>query len=161
MQSDHGAGRSDPACTALTLVIPAEAMAVRAALRSLFGTLMVQRLSADARGTAEVVLAEALNNIVEHAYAADSGDIEITLEPAPGGLACRIVDRGRPMPDGQLPRGLLPPPDPEDPPEGGFGWHLIRTLSQDLQYSRAEGRNHLSFRLVAASGLETMRGAAP
>lgn len=133
--------------TAVTLVIPGEAVAVRAALRALFDTILLRALPDTARGTAEVVLAEALNNIVEHAYAATEGDIEITLEPAQGGLACRIVDHGFPMPADNLPEGRLPPADPADPPEGGFGWYLIRTLSQDLRYCRAGGRNHLSFRL--------------
>lgn len=138
----------DPGQAALGLVIPAEAAAVRAALRALFAAPMLQHLPEDTRGTAEVVLAEALNNIVEHAYAETGGTIEITLEPAPGGLACRIVDHGRPMPDGQLPRGVLPHADPGDPPEGGFGWYLIRSLSQDLHYARTDGRNLLSFRVV-------------
>jgi serine/threonine-protein kinase RsbW len=149
MRADPTDPPPDPAGIPFTLVIPADPMAVRAALRSLSSTLLVQRLPKEARGSAEVVLAEALNNIVEHAYAVDGGDIEITLQPAPGGLACLIVDCGRPMPDGQLPAGVLPAADPADPPEGGFGWHLIRALSQDLHYARADGRNRLSFRLVA------------
>ncbi|MFN7053455.1 MAG: ATP-binding protein, partial [Gemmobacter sp.] len=114
-----------------------------------FDTLLLRTLPETARGTAEVVLAEALNNIVEHAYAASEGDIEITLTSDKGGLTCRIVDHGRPMPAHRLPDGTLPAPDPLPPPEGGFGWYLIRTLSRDLEYRHADGRNHLSFRLEA------------
>jgi serine/threonine-protein kinase RsbW len=134
---------------ALTLVIPAEAVAVRAALRSLVDSIVLRALPEGTRGTAEVVLAEALNNIVEHAYATTLGEIEITLQPVPGGIACLIVDHGCPMPGGTLPAGTLPPQDAGDLPEGGFGWHLIRALSRDLHYRRADGRNHLSFRLDA------------
>ncbi|QYK42431.1 MAG: ATP-binding protein [Paracoccaceae bacterium] len=134
---------------ALTLVIPGDALAVRGALRSLFDTILLRTLPDGARGTAEVVLAEALNNIVEHAYAASDGEIQITLAPTRQGLECLIVDQGRPMPSGGPPPGILPDPCAESPPEGGFGWHLIRTLSRDLHYRRADGRNHLSFRLGA------------
>lgn len=137
----------DPADQSFRLVIRADADAVRAALAALSQTHLLRGLSEDARGTAELVLAEALNNIVEHAYATDPGVIEVTLEPAPVGLSCLIVDQGRPMPGGQLPHGILPPADTEHPPEGGFGWFLIRNLSQDLRYARTDGRNRLSFRL--------------
>ncbi|MFN4157649.1 MAG: ATP-binding protein [Gemmobacter sp.] len=140
---------ADPDPVALTLVIPGEALAVRAALRALFETLPLKALPEATRGTAQVVLAEALNNVVEHAYAEKHGDIEITLEAAPGGLACLIVDHGCPMPAGSLPGASPPAADPMDPPEGGFGWYLIRSLSEDLRYSRDGNCNHLSFRLSA------------
>ncbi len=132
----------------MTMLVPAEAGAVRSALLSLSGGVLLHHLPEEARGMAEVVLAEALNNIVEHAYGSGGGQIEITVKPDAGGLSCLIVDEGKPMPDGALPRGALPPADPADPPEGGFGWYLIRTLSRDLRYVRRDGRNHLSFRLT-------------
>ena len=63
-------------------------------------------------------------------------------------LLCLISDTGLPMPEGQLPAGVLAPlGDFADLPEGGFGWHLIRSLSKDLSYRREGGRNLLSFRL--------------
>jgi serine/threonine-protein kinase RsbW len=60
------------------------------------------------------------------------------------------MDRGRPMPDLKLPPGeLLPFFDGQDPPEGGFGWYLIRSLTQDLQYQRVQDQNILQFRLAS------------
>lgn len=135
----------------IELVIPAHADAVRAALRTLVDTLVLRALPDSAREAAELVLAEALNNVVEHAYARcdRAGEIQLTLRSTAGGLACQIVDRGSPMPDGVLPAGKLCEPDSVSPAEGGWGWHLIRTLSSDLAYSRDGDRNHLSFRLRA------------
>ncbi len=101
------------------------------------------------RGTAEIVLAEVLNNIVEHAQAPKAGDIEVLLSHTTQGLACTVIDRGLRMPGGRLPEGVpasLSVPT-GDLPEGGFGWHLIRLLATDLAYRRHGDRNELSFRL--------------
>lgn len=134
----------------LQLVIPADTLAVRNALVRMCDTLVLRSLPEEQRGTVEIVLAEVLNNIVEHAYSAEEGEIEITLRRAPEGLFCQVVDQGRRMPGDRLPEGNLPLVTDDNLPEGGFGWHLIRTLSQDLAYSRSEGRNRLTFRLVTA-----------
>ncbi|NHB76482.1 ATP-binding protein [Rhodobacter sp. M37P] len=121
--------------------------------RSLAGMLVCPPLSAlreDARGSAEVVLAEALNNVAEHAYGEAGGQVEVTLRQETAGIRCLIVDAGRAMPGGTLPEGRLPPdrgPALQDLPEGGFGWHLIRSLCTDLSYSRIADRNHLTFLL--------------
>jgi serine/threonine-protein kinase RsbW len=128
------------------ITIPGDQMAVRDGLRALFNTILLRSLPEDGRDTAQIVLAEALNNIVEHAYSGQNGDIEITLQLRQNELVCKIMDSGLPMPDGQLPVGK-PAPIDGDLPEGGFGWHLIRTLSKDLDYRRIDGRNLLSFRL--------------
>ena len=131
------------------LLIPSDAGAVRQALQEARATWLLRSLTDDARGTAEIVIAEALNNIVEHAYASHAGEIELSLKRSGGKLSVLITDRGHPMPGGSLPEGRLPAADPDNLPEGGFGWFLIRTLSQDLRYCRADGRNHLFFRLDA------------
>ena len=130
------------------VTISADPLAVRDGLAVLFDTAMLRSLAEDDRGTAEIVLAEALNNIVEHAYAHHVGEIEITLLLHQNALICRIVDTGLPMPNNTLPAGQLAQFAPtDDLPEGGFGWFLIRTLSRDLDYRRVDGRNQLSFRL--------------
>jgi len=130
------------------VTISADPLAVRDGLAVLFDTALLHSLAEDDRGTAEIVLAEALNNIVEHAYAHHAGEIEITLLLHQNALICRIIDTGLPMPNDALPAGHLAQFAPtDDLPEGGFGWFLIRTLSRDLDYRRVDGRNHLSFRL--------------
>ena len=142
--------RHDTAGGVARIVIPSDPVAVRDALHALFDTLLLRSLPDAERGTAEIVLAEALNNIVEHAYAMNQGEIELTLHLSQSELACRITDSGAPMPSDQLPEGLLTPlSPPDDLPEGGFGWFLIRTLARDLHYRRIDGQNQLSFRLNA------------
>ena len=60
-----------------------------------------------------------------------------------------LLDQGLPMPGGQPPPGQAAGVDVavDDLPEGGFGWFLIRKLSQDLRYSRDGDTNRLCFSL--------------
>ena len=132
------------------LVITSDALAVRDGLRRLAATPPLCDLAAEARSTAETVLAEALNNIVEHAYAMAPGRIEVRLDASSAGILCVITDEGLGMPCNALPVGLCPDAQGSalaDLPEGGFGWFLIRRLTKDLCYRRDGARNRLSFML--------------
>lgn len=124
--------------------------AVRVALGDLCDALSPLSLSTDETATIELVLAEVLNNIVEHAYRGlAEGPIEIAVTALEDGLAVCLSDWGIPMPGGHLPDGAFPDPcaSPAGAAEGGYGWFLIRTLTRDLAYSRLGGRNVLGFRL--------------
>jgi serine/threonine-protein kinase RsbW len=128
------------------LSFPATFGCVRAALENLMNGPVLAAVPAADRGTAEIVLAEAMNNIVEHAYVGAAGEITLTLWQAGGEVACRITDRGLSLPGETLPAGELAPIDiVENLPEGGFGWFLIRTLSRDLRYARYGTLNELTF----------------
>jgi serine/threonine-protein kinase RsbW len=128
-------------------------IATRETLIEVTEALTAAGLSDDDVANAELILAEALNNIVEHAYADISGPVDLHIEICRDGLACALCDQGREAP-------LNYPPDPPLPemeppvglPEGGFGWHIIRCLTTDLRYRRVEDWNQLSFR-VPFSGL--------
>jgi serine/threonine-protein kinase RsbW len=127
---------------------PASMTEVRTGLALLLASPALCGLGPDDRGTAELLLAEALNNVVEHAYARWSGEIEVRLGRGSGHVDVCIIDQGLPMPDVTPPAGHLPTIGaPEDLPEGGFGWFLIRSLAEDLSYRRIANRNELSFRI--------------
>lgn len=97
---------------------------------------------------AEIVLAEVLNNIVEHAYATTTGDIALKVHRTDAGLACEVTDWGVEMPGLTLPQGAFQAlGEIDDLPEGGFGWFLIRSLVEGLIYRREMGENRLSFLL--------------
>ena len=107
--------------------------------------------------SAELVLAEALNNVVEHALAEAAAPVfELVLKQSPRGICVEILDAGLPMPDGKPPLGDTPliADETASLAEGGFGWFLIRELARDLTYSRAAGMNRLSFRLAICAAAE-------
>lgn len=93
-----------------------------------------------------------LNNIVEHAFAGRApGQVSVSLMHADTGdaLLCRVEDDGHPMPGMALPEGHMQPVAEriEDLAEGGWGWTLIRALTEEIVYERQAGRNRLHFRL--------------
>ena len=128
------------------LRLASDPQAVRDGLRQLLAAAPLCDLSEDVRGSAEIVLAEVLNNIVEHAYPGFAGLIDVTLDYAHPTLSFEVVDTGHAMPCNRLPKGELADlDDTGELPEGGFGWFLIRNLTNGLAYSRVADRNTLAF----------------
>lgn len=100
-------------------------------------------------GAMQIVLAEVFNNITEHAYDRRPGNgvIRVTCTAVPGAFRFTVLDEGREIPAATLNKGACPQwrSGRQDLPEGGFGWHLIRSLSTNLTYTRRRGRNCLRF----------------
>lgn len=126
-------------------------LAVRSALKQLATELSELGVGPDDVGSAEVVLGEVLNNIVEHAYGElVPGRIVVSLTQRKTYLRFLVVDEGRALPLEEVPHGVLPKLDGplEAMPEGGFGWYLVQKLATDLTYQRKEGRNELAFSIL-------------
>lgn len=124
-------------------------METRAAIETTIDQLAVHGLCSDVLSSVEIALAEVANNVVEHAY----GD----MGPGPAGidfdldgfdLWISVWDCGRGFPGHELPEGQ--PVDlsgsPNDIPEGGYGWFLIRSLAAEVSYNCQGGRNRLTLR---------------
>lgn len=103
----------------------------------------------------ELVLAEVLNNICEHAYCgADDGRILTSISCGNDMVHCHITDKGSAMPGLMPPMGYFRDPDTcdfDDLPEGGFGWGLIRAIAADVQYERRNVENHLFLQIAPES----------
>ncbi len=98
----------------------------------------------------EIVLAELLNNIVEHGYnQIGSGPIELSVSHVGGKLRIKTFDKGAPLPDLLIPKGEMHDLTVEtaDLPEGQFGWFLIRKLTRALTYHRDSAGNHFSMEI--------------
>lgn len=143
-----------PRLPAFRISVQSSQLAVREALQKLLDGLGPLSLDLEEAGAVELVMAEALNNIVEHAYPEGDpvGPISITCRHARDGLHLTVVDRGRGMPDGRTPLGAPVEVDVafNDMPEGGFGWFLIKDLAKDVCYQRVDPENRLSLRLAVA-----------
>lgn len=156
MHPDHGetpdevpqaVSRADPY---LAIRLESSAISVRAALARTRTGLAGLALGCEAAGSVELVLAEVMNNICEHAYRhAPDGIIELSVWTEGEMLAFETRDYGVPMPDGRMPAGRPIPVNCaiEDMPEGGFGWNVIRQLTADLAYARVGEFNRLTFRM--------------
>lgn len=127
----------------------ADPLTVRDVLRAAVARF-ARGISPEDAGVVELALGEVLNNIVEHAYAGHpGGPVEIALQDTGRALDCRIVDHGRPMPKLDLSARTMPPTDVPlcDLAEGGWGWVLVRELTEGLSYRREDDRNCLTFRI--------------
>lgn len=130
-------------------VLTADPDAVRTTLKALRARFH-DDVSSDTLGRLELVLAEVMNNVTEHAVdGQSSGDpkIHLCVVRHDAGLACAITDDGASLPDDCLLPRQLPQLDAADLPEGGFGWYLIQDLTQELRYYREGQRNFLGFNI--------------
>lgn len=146
----NGRGALDADARSAVFKVPATPEGTRSAILQILRMIDPTDIAEDDLYALEIALAEGLNNIVEHAYAAEEdGQIEIRVEEIESGLAFEIWDDGVPMPTGRLPLGRAA--DPERPAheqaEGGYGLFLIRQLARKLRYGRVGERNRLSFRI--------------
>lgn len=135
-------------------ILRADPDAVRATLTAIRERFR-NDVSADSLARLELVLAEVMNNITEHAPVACAERraegrptlIHLCIVSHRCGLACALTDDGVSLPsDCLLPRDLPQFAQPELP-EGGFGWYLIQDLTQELCYYREDQRNFLAFRV--------------
>jgi serine/threonine-protein kinase RsbW len=90
-----------------------------------------------------VVLDEALNNIIAHGYQDDAQDeIKVRLECREGEIAIVIEDQGRPFDPRQISApDLIAPLHARK--IGGLGVHFMRNLMDDLTYTRVGNTNRL------------------
>jgi len=161
--------RADPPATAAGCVLSRTAFRatfdnVRLAIKNAMSALEPLNLPQDEASSVEIALAEALNNVVEHAYPEGApGDVKLVLRHGRTGLLIEIRDSGKPMPNGRTPAGHHPTDrhPKNNLPEGGFGWFLIRELARDLVYDRENGENFLIFRLAVGKKNKPVQSPAP
>lgn len=111
--------------------------------------------AADRLHEIDIAVTEAVNNIIEHAYAkAPGGMVKLDLRVMPGMLTIDLADWGVALPGREIPniRPANLTRSRSNLPEGGFGWRLIRQLCNEVRYCRERGKNQLtlSFGAVAA-----------
>ena len=119
---------------------------VRSILSELGQQLRDFGLGEEICGTVEIATAEALNNVIEHAYAPTcEGPVALDASLNSERLVLTLWDNGMALSGGTLPGAALP--DASGPletlPEGGFGWYLIRELTDALSYRREGPHNRL------------------
>jgi len=104
-------------------------------------------LSARVSFRLDLVLAEAVTNVIENAYT-DGIDhtISIRIEPIPPLLAVHIRDDGQPFNPLDHPE-VVPPKSLAEARAGGLGIHLIRSYAQECRYERQGHENQFTILL--------------
>ena len=93
---------------------------------------------------ANLAIEELVTNCIKHGYD-DQGEhiIEITLKLSANELVLTVTDDGHPFNPLELPE-----PDTnlplEDRPIGGLGIHLLRKMSDRMEYERKGGKNQIT-----------------
>lgn len=119
---------------------------VPALLDALEAWLAGAGLPDEARLDIVLALDEAVANVIEHGYRGAPGEIEVDAALSQDGVELRVVDGASPFD----PLGAAPPDlggDLDSRRIGGLGVHLIRTLMDEVEYRRENGRNVLLMRL--------------
>ncbi len=142
------ADRTCPHTKEFEVSLAGTAHAVRDALAACRAQFSLMRVHPQKLDEIELVMAEILNNIVEHALAGKptTESIHISCRISGGFVSIVFNDPGTPYADKDLPC-----PEPRSAgaqarglPEGGFGWGLIHLLAKDISYVRANHRNLLT-----------------
>ena len=90
-----------------------------------------------------LVLEELWLNVLNHGHDGGFHEVEIKLTSEAEALTIEITDDGKPFD----PLNDAPTPNLTGPLDerniGGLGIHLVRTMMDELQYKREDGKNHL------------------
>jgi serine/threonine-protein kinase RsbW len=130
----------------VSLHFPATFAEIRAVLSQLINSPITVGLTESRLRDLELVLAEALNNVAEHAYAQmPGGEVRVSVTRQTDHLVVAIRDHGVQMP---VQRPQIPAPADNDTSEGGRGWLLINALCRKVSYERLAGTNRLTLEFL-------------
>ena len=120
---------------------------IRSVLSLVLADKTIQRLGSDLSHDLELVLAEALNNVAEHAYGEGiPGQVSLSVMIENGLVRTEIRDYGRPFLGFSARRDVASPEE-----EGGRGILLMRSICRSVDHRRQGDENILTLELVSSS----------
>jgi serine/threonine-protein kinase RsbW len=136
------------------LTLPARVQSVRAFHEFVRGGAETAGLASADMDKLDLVLEEILVNIVRHAYAGGTGDMEVAYADDGGTLIVEITDHGSSF----NPLEAAPPdltPGLAERPVGGLGVLLVKEIVGSLCYRREMDQNTVSFRFPRTQAART------
>lgn len=132
----------------IELQIDSQLKHVRILSGALKGIGQELELTGDQVGQLELILVEAVTNVIEHAYEFKTdNEVKVHVECDPDNTIKMIIsDSGKSMPDtlqNNIEADDLSLPEPELLPESGWGMGLISMLSDSFHYERNDKQNNL------------------
>ena len=99
---------------------------------------------ADLTYQVNLALEELWLNVVNHEHTGGFHEVEIELTSEAAAVTIEITDDGRPFdPLHDAPKPSVNVPL-DDRPIGGLGVYLVRTMMDEMEYKREEGKNRLT-----------------
>jgi phosphoserine phosphatase RsbU/P len=130
---------------AWTIRIPSSLTELEGVKQRLAEYLAGQSLTQEVIEDAQLIVEEMLVNTIQYGYAGDdSRDINLQVTLTPEHLKLTFVDQATPF--NPLTEIATPDTDSLDDTErssGGFGFHLVRALSDHIDYTYQDGKNIL------------------
>lgn len=134
----------------LRLTLPNDREAFGAARVVVLDFLAAHATGEQALFAVELVLEEALMNVISHAFTdAARHDIDLRVQIEPETIAMHFEDDGIAFDPLQAAEPTLPKSIDEAVP-GGLGLMLVRKFSRSVAYERRSGRNHLTVNVARA-----------
>jgi len=110
--------------------------------RQICSVLLASEREEDFADNIELAVSEACTNAIRHSRTADAeGRVVLCFQVYEDQLVVEVKDRG-----GGFDLEKVPPPDFEQHPESGYGLFLIRTLMDEVLYTRGDECNTLTMR---------------
>ncbi len=128
----------------LTLLIKNSMEEIPAAIEATARWISDRNLSPRIDYLPSLTIEELVTNCIKYAYqAGEEHMITIELRLVHGTLALTVTDDGRPFNPLEAPSPNLDLA-PEERPVGGLGIHLLRQLSDGMDYARVNDRNRVT-----------------
>lgn len=116
---------------------------VRLLSGALRGVAQEVGISSENMSQLDLIMVEAVNNVIEHAYQMEPGhQVRVRLLYSPLRSELVVSDTGRTMP-AEVHSGNHDIQDPFALPEGGWGLSLIQAMADSFHYVTDEQGNHL------------------
>jgi anti-sigma regulatory factor (Ser/Thr protein kinase) len=129
---------------ATEIVLPARLSALPAMAAFIAETSERAGVPADLRYKLTLLVEEPFTNTVVHGHRGERDEpVRVGMETEPGWIALTYEDTGpphNPFEAVQRPDDAM---DVDDRPVGGLGVLLVLTLARNVEYRRAEGKNHI------------------
>ena len=98
----------------------------------------------DSRKSVDIILDEICENIADYAYDGGNGEMSIRFQAGQNFVKIIFEDCGKEF----NPLNASAPKEGDILDIGGFGIHFVRNLSDDVAYSRTDGKNILTVKLL-------------
>lgn len=134
----------------LHLRAPADRDGLYSLLSRLERGLLAMGLPEELRQRARLVVDELFGNVLVHQRELSQVTLDVTATLDDDGLALQLRDTGRPFDPAAVPAPDLDAPL-QDRAVGGWGLHLVRSLSTRFDYCRRDGSNRVHLLLPLAA----------